>query len=240
MGVITNTVLAAGSALLANKNAKKASSGASAAAAAAETADTNALDFVKEQYEDWKKVFGPIQDNLAKYYNELSPATIEAKGLEAFEMEKTAALTNVREVLAQRGIATSGIAGGAEAEFAAKSSVERARIRAEAPMKAAQEKTAFLSAGLGQDPRSNVQTLLNNRANSAGTLAANAINAAAGAQTTKASAITSAGTAVADILGGIFKPQDTSQVPIEESVPVYTSQSAPNSVGPLRDDYLTR
>jgi hypothetical protein len=63
---ITGTVAAVtgGVSLLGSTSANKAANKATDKASEAEAA---ALDFQKQQYQDWQDTFGPIQDNLAKY-----------------------------------------------------------------------------------------------------------------------------------------------------------------------------
>lgn len=237
MGAITNTVLAIGSAALSSRDAKKSRSGANAAIASAEAAENAALSFAQEQYDDWKAVYGDLQTNLAKYYNSLTPEMIAAKGLQTFEEEKTAALTQVRETLAQRGISTSGIAGAVESEFALGSAQERAKIRANAPMDLAREKSSFLSIGLGQDPRSNVQSVLNNRSATTGDLTRSAISSSAGATQTARESLATAGKTIADTIGALKTPVARPEVEIVESEGTDVNRSRINSVGPLASGY---
>lgn len=65
--------------VISGKSAKKQ-------AAAAAEADKAELDFAKEQYQDWLDTYGDLQDNLAEYYNNLTPDTLEVQGLEQFEL----------------------------------------------------------------------------------------------------------------------------------------------------------
>lgn len=137
------------------------------AAGAARDASEAEIAFARERYDDWKSTYGEIEDNLAEYYENLTPELLEVQGLEAFEQERDLALTNVRETLAQRGISTSGIAARAEIESELGGAEERARIRAEAPLRSAQERSRFLQIGLGQDPAGDVQSALSGAARSA-------------------------------------------------------------------------
>lgn len=125
------------------------------------------LAFAQEKYDDWKEIFGPIQENLADFYNNMDSDFIAAQGLEYYEQERDKALTQVRESLAQRGIANSGIAGAIETNSIMQGATDKARIRAEAPMKAAELKSSFLQIGLGQDPSNSMQDVLNQNANRA-------------------------------------------------------------------------
>ena len=144
-------------------------------------ADAERMAFAREQYDEWQATYGPVEDQLAAYYETLSPTLRTVQGLEAFEKEKNRALTNLNENLAQRGIATSGIAAQQNTEVAINSAGERARIRAAAPMEVAKEKLSFLQVGLGQNPNSGVTNALStqqtNANNIANTTARNAGNA---------------------------------------------------------------
>jgi len=159
------TVITAGTAIYGAVSSRNASKRASDVAQQSSEAE---LAFAREQYNQWQDIYGPIEDNLSKYYQALTPEQATTKGLQAFELERDNALKEVRATLDQRGIGTSGIAGQAELEMAISSSQERARIRAEAPMNTAREKLGFLSAGLGIDPAGTLQTTLSNRSAEAG------------------------------------------------------------------------
>jgi len=137
----------------ANKAAKKAGDQAA-------DSDAAQLAFAQQQYDDWQATYGPIEDQLAKYYETLTPSFRITQGLEAHEKEMDRMRTNVRETLDQRGIGTSGIAGQAELEMGVSSAEERARIRAAAPMEVAREKLGFLNTGLGQNPNSSMDNAL--------------------------------------------------------------------------------
>jgi len=139
---------------------KKAGSAAKQAARISSDADKARLDFEKERYAEWNATYGPLEDSLASYYQTLTPTLRAVQGLEAFEKEKNIALTNMRENLSQRGIATSGIAGQLESQIAVGSAAERARIRAAAPLEVAKEKASFLATGMGQNPANQVGSAL--------------------------------------------------------------------------------
>ena len=87
-------------AAISSRSADKASS----RAAAAQDAQ---LAFEYEKYDDWMATYGPIQDNLANYYQNLTPDYYAAVGLEAFEQQQQASMLRVEENLAQRGLSDS-------------------------------------------------------------------------------------------------------------------------------------
>lgn len=116
-----------------------------AAAIAAES-----IEFQKEQYADWKAIYGDVQENLGEYYKSLSSERLTSLGLQNQQKEYQAALKQIKATAAQRGIT------GSDMEFAATTSATldnaraRATIRTNAPAQVASEKAGFLSLGLNQ------------------------------------------------------------------------------------------
>lgn len=155
-GAIISGVASLGGALLSKKSSDKASQQASEASA-------EQLAFEKERYEDWKAIYGPIQENLSNYYSNISPDYYEALGLEAFELERTAMMEQLDTVLAQRGLTDSGMAAQLKADIGMQSATERAKIRRQAPVQARQEQQDFLSLGLRADPTPSVSSALGQR-----------------------------------------------------------------------------
>jgi len=132
----------------------------------ADKASDESIAFEQEKYDDWKEVYGPLQDNLANYYENVSPDYYAATGLEAFESQYQTALTRMDENLAQRGIdPSSGIAASLESQAELNAAETRASIRKDAPRQAAEDKSRFLQIGLGQNPGSSYSAALQNNAN---------------------------------------------------------------------------
>lgn len=155
-GAIISGVASLGGALLSKKSSDKASGQAAQASA-------EQLAFEKERYEDWKAIYGPIQENLSNYYSNISPDYYEAMGLEAFELERTATMEQLDTVLAQRGLTDSGLATQLEADMGMQAATQRAKIRRQAPVQARQEQQDFLSLGLRADPAPSVSSALGQR-----------------------------------------------------------------------------
>lgn len=130
--------------------ASKASKSAANATQASSDAAAAQLEFSREQYEDWKAVFGDVQDNLAEYYKNLTPASIEAQGIQALNTEYAAASKSLTQSLAQRGISSSGLEAQAMTDLAQKQAQDTANVRVQAPIIASQEKMKFLALGLNQ------------------------------------------------------------------------------------------
>lgn len=169
--------------------------GASDASKAAAKASDAELQFNQQRYDDWKAVFGPVQDNLSAYYSNLTPAYYEAVGLEAFELENNRALEGINTMLAQRGITDSGIAAQFKQEAALEAASARANIRRQAPVQAAGDQQAFLALGMGSNPADSVANTLGRNAASA----RNSANAAASSQADTFSNLTKSVGSLAEI-----------------------------------------
>ena len=194
LGSVIGAVVSVAGGLLSSSSANKASSRAASATQAQ-------LDFEKQQYQDWQNVFGPIQDNLSQYYQSLTPDYYEAAGLEAFQKERDAQMTQLNESLAQRGLSTSGIQAAVERTNAIDTAQTRANIRREAPAKAAEEQSRFLQIGMGSNPANSYSTALSQVAQQQTSYAQQQQQAAGQAI---GSAIGTVGSALADY---VSKPQ---------------------------------
>lgn len=161
MAAITTAAItasaAAYSAYSSDKNAKEANK-------IAQSSGDAAIDWEMQQYEDWKSVYGDLEQNLADYYNNLSTDEYVAQNIETFQSEQDIATTNLRETLAQRGIEQSGLAGAVELAGEISSAESRAQIRVDAPREVAAQKSSFLQLGLATNPASNVSVALGNQA----------------------------------------------------------------------------
>ena len=134
----------------ASSASKRASRSADAATAASSEAAAAELAFAKEQYADWEKAYGSVQDNLSAYYNSLTPEKYEAQSIQAINQAYTNANTQITQSLAQRGIATSGLAAQAQVDLSTKQAQDTATVRATSDQVVANEKMKFLSLGMGQ------------------------------------------------------------------------------------------
>lgn len=185
----------AGSAVIGAVASNKASSRATKAASQAADAE---MAFNQQKYDDWKEVYGPIQENLADYYSNVSPELYEAQGLEAFNKEFETAQARLEQSLAQRGIQDSGLSAQLESEGEIGAAQERARIRLEAPSAAAAEQSRFLQIGLGQDPSGQIANTLARRTSSTQSQASMAQQAAGQATGNAIAEIGNAATALID------------------------------------------
>jgi len=169
--IIGAAVVGAASSASASSNA---SDSANASTAASSQASAEQLAFSKEQYADWKNVFGDVQDNLAAYYKNLTPDAIEAAGIQNINQQYAQANKQITQSLAQRGISSSGLEGQAMVDLAQKQAQDTANLKIQAPQMAANEKMKFLSLGLNQG--ANAVAGVNQAYGTQATLAANQAN----------------------------------------------------------------
>lgn len=151
-----------------------AADAASDATDASSAADAAALQFQKQQYQDWQDTFGPIQDNLSRYYQNLTPDYFAATGLTNLAKERTQQMADLRTTLAQRGMATSGVLATAERQNAIDTAEQRAQIRSSAKQQVVDAQSNFLQIGMGSNPASSYGTTLNQQATQASQTAATA------------------------------------------------------------------
>lgn len=198
------------------------SKSASKASDTARELSADQMAFEQRKLDEWNEVYGPIQDNLGEYYNNLTPEYYETVGLENFAQEQQTAMTRLNESLAQRGIDPSS---GIQASLTAQSELEgaegRAGIRRDAPRAVAEDKSRFLQIGLGQNPGNSMSQTLANQASGAQQRATASEQAAGQAI---GSAISTAGTALVDYL------QTPTTPPV---VPVATNSYTNAPVGPI-------
>ncbi|AFV51098.1 DNA ejection [Vibrio phage VPMS1] len=157
-------VVAGGAAIVGGAISSKGSKDAAETAAGASAAE---LAFAQAQYDDWKAVYGPVQDNLAAYYTNISPEYYEAVGVEAIEGEYEVIRNDLDRTMAQRGITDSGVALSIEKDLAISEAEAKADIRRMAPTMAAEDQSRFLQIGMGSDPSSNVSQALARQTSSA-------------------------------------------------------------------------
>lgn len=177
--------------VMSSRSASKANKSAAQAAA-------NELAFNQQRYDDWKEVYGGIQDNLSEYYSNITPDMYEVQGLEQFQQEFETSQQRLSESLAQRGIVDSGLSAQLEQQQQIGGAQERARIRVAAPTLAAEEQSRFLQIGLGQNPASSVAATLANRTAQTSANAQNAQRAAGQATATALGEVGNAITAIAN------------------------------------------
>lgn len=190
---VTGTIAAvtAGASIFGASKASSASKSASKSQAAAEAA---ALEFQQQQYQDWQDIYGPIQDNLSMYYQNINPDYYEATGLANFQKERQQQLTDLNTSLAQRGLTNSGLAATVKRENAIDTAEQRAQIRTNATQQAIADQSNFLQIGMGINPASSYGSTLNQIAQNKAVTAQNAQTAAGTAVSGATSSLLNMGT----------------------------------------------
>lgn len=147
MAVATGTAIlgaaaigAVGSAYAGNQQSKAANRATRAGSAA----EANRLAFDQEQYDDWEKVYGPIQERLSSFYSSLDPTTFAAQGVQQLQQAHGAQMEQMQRSFAQRGIESP-----AQEAMQQQAGLDLARgsaaVRQQAPMMLANAQQGFLN-----------------------------------------------------------------------------------------------
>jgi len=107
------------------------------------------LAFNQQQYDDWKRIFGPIEDNLADYYQELDPESYAAQMKSSISNYYNQAGQNINRQLSQRGIDNSGLAVAVSRDLEQEEARQKAIADQQAKDIVEQKKLSFLGLGLG-------------------------------------------------------------------------------------------
>lgn len=131
------------------------------------------LEFAQRRYRDFRRIFGPIEENLTEFFQELTPEFFESRGLSAFQTQFEAEQQKLEEFFVANEIET-GVRSSLQASMGLEAAKERARIEADAPIKVAEAKQSFLSLGAAREDTAatnvvnagnNLSTVLSNQAN---------------------------------------------------------------------------
>lgn len=128
-----------------------------AAVTASERASANALKmaedniaFQKEQYADWKAVYGEIQSNLGEYYKNLSSSKYATQSVQANQQEFNKVSKQLDTQLAQRGLSQSGVQAASMVSMNQQLAQANAQARYTAKDQVSAQQAGFLGIGLGQ------------------------------------------------------------------------------------------
>lgn len=133
-----------------HKGQAKAQASADRAAGNSYALSKEAIAFQKEQYKDWKAIYGDIQENLGEYYKNLTPEKLTSVGLVNQQKEYQMMKLNLEKEFAQKGISGSGVETAMKTSLAFQNAEARAGIRTGAEEAVAEKKLQFLGVGLGQ------------------------------------------------------------------------------------------
>lgn len=119
-------------------------SAADTAANAQERATDKQLALQWAQYNDWQETYGPIQDSLSEFYQELTPTAFIASGLQNLEKQYQTTQSQLQRSFVQRGIESPAQAL-LEQEAAFDVAESRAELRSTAPLTVATAQQGFLN-----------------------------------------------------------------------------------------------
>lgn len=132
-----------------SKSADKALASADASSALQYDISMQQLEFQQQRYSDWENIFGPVQENLSRYYKNLSSDSIASLGIQNIEQSYVQSRQNLDTQLAKRGISNSGATAAGLTSLENTRMLGKAEARTNAPQQAAQQQLGFLNAGLG-------------------------------------------------------------------------------------------
>ena len=141
---------------------------------------TSQLDFQKQQYADWKHLYGTMQEKQAHYVNNYDGANVVANQLMQNNLGAQQARQNISSQLAQRGIGGSGLEASALTQIGQQQYQQDAAIRNNQSTIASNKRMQFLGLGLGQGTQmlGTIGGVSNNGVNSATNLSGQQANLA--------------------------------------------------------------
>ena len=111
-------------------------------------------DFAQEVWADWEAMYGPLEQNLVNYYNNLDPDKFSTQWKAQIEQNLAKEMKQFEEVAAQSGIMTSGMMLQAQKEQGYKQAMANAQADIAAPEYVAQQQQGFY--GQFGQPQKNV------------------------------------------------------------------------------------
>jgi len=108
-------------------------------------------EFDMQRYQDWKDIYGHLQEDLGTYYENLTGETLVGKELEELQKSSQEYQTKIDETLASRGLEGSGLEAQLTADNIYNTETQKALSRSTADQRARDEKQKFLNIGLQQE-----------------------------------------------------------------------------------------
>jgi len=162
MGVAMSAALiggatAIGGAVMSSKASGKAADAQASAAAGAQAMDQANLDFNMQQYEDHmsavadlEEIFGPIKENMANYYNNMSPERYEMMGKESIEKQYQKANDNISAMFSNNGMYGSGQQASAQVALEAAKAESAGENKQNAMTQYNNEQMGWLNFGINE------------------------------------------------------------------------------------------
>lgn len=179
----------------ARKSSKEATAMQGKAIDAQNEAAAAQLDFQKQQYDDWEAIYGPIQNNLSSFYQNLTPETFATAGLDKFEQQYQASQQQIQRSFAQRGI-SSPAQDMMNQQAALGAAESKASIRAQAPMQVATAQQGFLNQNTNNPASAGIANAYGTQSNIASNQASMYGNQATAANNNQAAAYNQMGQAI--------------------------------------------
>jgi len=108
------------------------------------------LEFQRKQYEEWKSIYGDLQENLNDYYSNMTTDKYITQSNQQIEQQFNLQQKRLQQTLAQRGIDNSGIEAAAQLAMSTKLAEDKANVRMIADDYVNKQKMQFVGLGLGQ------------------------------------------------------------------------------------------
>ena len=121
--------------------------------------------------DDWTDTFGPLEDNLSEYYNNLDPDKFAVQNKVALQQNLDKSMNQFNETMAANGLQSSGMKQQAAKEAMFAQATGNANIDINAPEQVAQMQQGFLN--YGKDFKMQGQSLLSNATNQDSNIKAN-------------------------------------------------------------------
>jgi len=164
IGAVAGAAAGIGQAVASSNASKRAAKSQAEALRSQEAAQEEQLDFQKSQYDDWQSVYGPVRENLASLYMDLTPETFAASGLAKLDQEYQQQFDDFERQFAQRGI-DSPTQDMLQGSMALQHSRDSANVRQQAPLQVAGVQQNFLNQNVTNPAASGVANALGNTAN---------------------------------------------------------------------------
>ena len=103
-----------------------------------------------EEYDQWKAIFGPLQEDLGTYYNNLTGTSLSNAEVARIQEASQKARDQVNVSLAQSGRTDSGTREYILSTMEYQAEIDKANIRSTAEERALAQKGSFLALGLNQ------------------------------------------------------------------------------------------
>lgn len=154
MSVVAAAVVT--SAVVGSKSADKAQDRADARQASSDALAEDRLAFDREQFDEqnrrynrdynrFMRIYGDVEDNLGKFYDQLTPEFLEAAGLQENKQEFARAREQIKTSISQRNLDGSGLVASELSKTHIAEAEANAEVRRDAPLKVAEMKQGFVN-----------------------------------------------------------------------------------------------